>query len=343
MNQTKKIKRIQAFLLLTCFVSGRTLVAQTITTSNSPIFGDVYTFQNCPYQTPGSAGLNQYWNFSNLVKSSTSNVTITFNHDTGLDFCTPGWLVAYGNAPGASGQVYALESVASGLYIWGLLNQPVPVICFSNDEWLMSYPFSYGNTFTDAWAGNTIPQLTPVHSLSGTTTATADGTGTLVTPAGVYVNTIRVHYTKDYEDLATTSSPSLSTYHEESYYWFVPGIRGELMRISNLSSSVSTPTQSLWYREGTYAGLINPTDSREELRIYPNPANESLLISLPGQTDRETTELVICNATGQELMRHKIQMTHEITFDISDLKPGLYFVHLLSDRLLLAEQKLIKQ
>jgi hypothetical protein len=59
--------------------------------------------------------------------------------------------------------------------------------------------------------------------------------------------------------------------------------------------------------------------------IYPNPARGAITIEVP---DYKTEQFEISNVIGEKLKTQKFIGEKE-TIDISDLKPGVYFINVL--------------
>jgi len=81
---------------------------------------------------------------------------------------------------------------------------------------------------------------------------------------------------------------------------------------------------------------INEMNTNWEMKLYPNPATESIFISVQSN---EKQQIQIFNAMG--LLVKDISITHTMQIDITDLISGIYFVHL--NNRLQHTQKFIKQ
>lgn len=72
-------------------------------------------------------------------------------------------------------------------------------------------------------------------------------------------------------------------------------------------------------------GINNPGSGNNALHIFPNPATGVLhIIGTPG------CELYISDGLGRQLLRQKLKNGQE-TLDISELVPGLYYIHCFRD------------
>ena len=105
------------------------------------------------------------------------------------------------------------------------------------------------------------------------------------------------------------------------------------------------------YRLGALAG--SPCDtlntsvaeprSQGELKIYPNPASGPVQIEITlADYGRQDTELVIFDALGREVHRHRYPpYAYLYTWDTSGVPNGTYILQLLSDRRLVATSRVV--
>lgn len=70
------------------------------------------------------------------------------------------------------------------------------------------------------------------------------------------------------------------------------------------------------------------TSTRHNLKLYPNPAGESLTISLP--INQKTSHIQVLNVNGI-LIRNTTLSGNQTTIDIHDLTPGMYLIRLQAD------------
>lgn len=81
------------------------------------------------------------------------------------------------------------------------------------------------------------------------------------------------------------------------------------------------------YGKEDVTALEDELDQANHVSIFPNPANESLIINAE---DRQIKKWNICNATGQSLCNGIYR--HEEQIDLRDIVPGNYFIQMLDDR-----------
>ena len=74
--------------------------------------------------------------------------------------------------------------------------------------------------------------------------------------------------------------------------------------------------------ESTYSNTICITRTVKDIIIYPNPANDNLLVS----SISKINYIKILNLNGQTLMEHKVVTDNSVNIDVSFLKNGHYFL-----------------
>lgn len=116
-----------------------------------------------------------------------------------------------------------LRGDATGLYALGYANDNASLV-YSDPRRVFAYPCSYLTTWTDDFSGVSASGS----SETGTTTGTADGTGTLILPYGPVDNVLRVHVqatiTAEYPD----GTPP-TTDGTDIYYYFRPGVHWAIL------------------------------------------------------------------------------------------------------------------
>ncbi len=76
---------------------------------------------------------------------------------------------------------------------------------------------------------------------------------------------------------------------------------------------------------------------KQELKVYPNPASDRVTISLPGNTYQ--AEVSVYNTSGQLIQSHILQQTG--TFDIQQLKEGIYLLRVVAGQEIFTSRLLI--
>lgn len=324
-------------LTLTIAFSQSYSYAQTLTASNfNFVLGDVFTTQQCAYMSPGGSGAGQTWNFSTMTSTAvqTSTMVPPSSVSGGSAYTTAN---IAGDGTGGGKGFYTVNS--SALLFQGTISGPVSIV-YSNPETLIQYPFSFGNSFSDSWSA-TFSSAGTTYYRTGTSTVTADGTGTLTTPAGTFNNVLRYHVVQAYQDSANIGGPFIITYNMDLYAWVLPGIHNILASVSNLSSSISSPYQSSTYLSNFTTGIENIQGSTSS-GVYPNPVSDKLNFSLASH-GADAIDVKIYNVNGQEVLSQEgvLPSNGVHTVDVSSLPAGIYFSELTTEGALPSRMKFV--
>lgn len=114
---------------------------------------------------------------------------------------------------------------------------------------------------------------------------------------------------------------------------------GEATLTARIKQATTLKTQSATVSVGDPQGVSNATISNL-CKIYPNPAQENVCISIP--EDSQFTTVSIISLTGSVLLSQNIATGATISLSISDLAPGIYFVSLTGNDAKTVEKLIIK-
>jgi endonuclease I len=87
----------------------------------------------------------------------------------------------------------------------------------------------------------------------------------------------------------------------------------------------------IWGNSSCATVAVSPTISRNQVKVYPNPATDQVIIEQPGLLSTGTASLDVLNIQGH-LLLHK-QLTNKqyrITVGLSELSKGMYWIRLTS-------------
>lgn len=314
-------------LLLSLSVLAFTVTSKaqpTLTAANSnPVLGEISTNRNCPYMAPGPGGPAQTWNFSAATFSGTATNTMV------TPASIPGGSVFVGAtlASNDGSTNNGFTAVNSNTYqICGFKAGTINIV-YSNREDVMRYPLTMSNSYADPFAATYTTSATFYRM--GASTITADGYGTVITPAATYTNALRVRLHQVYRDSAWFGFPYLIYYDNDEYLWYTPNIHAPVLAIYTLSNSIGPATQQLIYLQSISTGVSENTALASGFNLYPNPSSGELILNLDHFNEGHV-EAVIYNASGIEAKRVTIAKSLDNTFqlDVSDLPNGLYFSQL---------------
>jgi len=329
-------------LVLGIFCIKLTNAQITITWQDFPGVGDVWvSFNdnrvNVHTITPPAPGL-QSWDYS---------AAFLISDTTALHFIAPsatpaGWAAAFPNATHA---VYLpQDSIAQffigqidGFYLDGLYTgtqgSPFTSINLNPNQLIHPTPFTYNSTRTDnSLATIDIPANPPApgtrvkrYTMAG---FLSDAWGSLITPAGVYVSTIRVRQQSvsidsTFIDLlgtgvytfVQTSGPSDTT---TTYSWFKNGPGSLLMTIDVNGTTGQTDGASYYM----YSAVGIPDQNEiEEVTAYPNPASENINFKIDGN---KIVEIRIFNVSGQLIRTENVKGINQLRMSINAFSQGIY-------------------
>ncbi len=335
------MKKNLHLLFITCIVlAAISATAQPILTGAgvNPYIGATFTTNNCDYVNEGNAGANQTWDLSSLSVNNSNQVIIESPSSTPNGSSFPNANTAWSNT-GSSNETGYYSGSSSALEFHGMDIPGTITIPYTDPEDMLRFPFTFNDTYTDNWSAYFASSGMTFHR-EGTSTVTADGYGTLITPEGTFNNVLRVHINQVYQDSANIAgSPYILNYNADSYIWYKEGYHTHLASTYSLTSTAGPQT---------YASYISsPPVSTDEItaeikcEIYPNPASELVNISL--SEARQDVELRIVNALGQQFNVPVVSGQSSVQLDVSQLQDGLYFIQIFNeDKILTTKRILVK-
>lgn len=319
-------KTLQKTLLLVLLgLSFKSIAQPTLTAAGcSPVIGTTTTSVSNAGFAQGAAGANQTWNFASVgnTGSTTSQYIAVGSAPNGAQF-TNSNLASSGNG------AYAFyNSTSNALTLNGIVSPSGgPVITYSNGEDGLRFPFTYGNSYTDTWAATFTSGV--AFFRTGSTTVTADGYGTLITPQGTFTNALRIHFVQTYHD---SSDFAVGDYTNDEYFWYKEGIKEALASTftftSNFAGQINTSTGGS-YASGT-VGIEGNTASLAFV-LAPNPAQDIINIAINDNNLGQIKTRII-NQLGQEvapLENINYMAGNNMQFDVAYLKNGIYTLQLI--------------
>jgi hypothetical protein len=308
MNTTMK----RTILLLCSGLTGSlTLFAQpTITSSSYAGVGSSVTLTEATaFELDTIKGANVIWDFSGLVPESPQDFDpkiITYVNPSTSPFGSifPTANVCYREEEGANIRYSYFIKTATKIERIGSAVSSTQTVTYSNPQTELVFPFTYGVTSSDEWANTQ-------STFGGTTDIEAIGYGTLTLPNNrVYNNIQLMRVTVD--ELIRFSI----------YYWLNES--GEVLALYTEGDGLFVPLSV------RYATTINSVSVNEftqtELKVrYVNPVLNNCTLELPKQHGALT--YTVTNVLGQVISTGAIQQDQQnITIEMSDFTPGVYFV-----------------
>lgn len=333
-------KLLSAILLATA--SPAAFAQATLTPYNyNPYLGDQYIVKICDTTgiVPGAGGAGKTWNFSSLIATHTDTGTAVSCAATPSCPLFSASTSAIVN-PGGTMTTYLITDVSrysqNGYY--GSATQNT---IYSDPVDQLRYPFTFGSSFTDTYAG--LVTYTPsgfptiYATETGSVTTTCDAWGTLTIPGNAgpvtHSNVLRAHSIQTFRDSANLfGTPTVGTYTLESYTWYTPGYHAALLTISTaVGPGVNTKIVSHAYQKLRTA-IPETDDIESSMALFPNPATSELNIRFNAGTN-DHYRISLTDILGREvtvIADKDMQGTQSINTNVSSYPKGLYIVRLQS-------------
>ena len=305
--------------------------------NNSLRKGDIILSKEIQYVDPGSAGLNQIWDFSKIRFNGTDNSNrILSNPTSKLEGVSE-----YNILLSEGGREYYMNMTSADLTEKGYTAKDLTMV-YSDPVLKMIYPFTYGESFTDKYMGSALFQGLTKIDVNGDNAVTADAFGTLILPDLTLTNTLRVKAEKTGVEMNPCSS---SVVRILKYSWYAPGYRYPVLVITTIESKATgqepvitkSATINVQQPVNTETGtnVIEPQTQAANnitVSVYPNPFNEKfnynyflrkqmpVKIALYDLTGK-LTKLVL-----QSNMQAEGIHTGEIDAEEINLTPGMYYL-----------------
>lgn len=326
-------------LLFGCLASVNSQIV--VDRSDFPHVGDlvVTATDNTTTVTPGNAGLNQTWDFSNLVAEeydsavfvlpaqavnsqyypSANMASMTLNPESGY---------AYGFYHDSGSDIGIAGIDVQGILMPGFyLNMHMQYL----DEAWFQLPYHYGDSHTQTyWEVGYAAMYNNGVMLDSSKTSThvtrqmeVDASGTMITPTGSFP-VLRVHETESWVDSSFVWSNNAWVFESaqprsnESYAWYGKnyGLIGKLDVTSGRANGIS------FFVSETVVGVSNPSKEMN-LNIYPNPATENLILDTESKIER----VMIYDMTGSL----KLAITGSNLISVARLDKGTYLLNIYTN------------
>ncbi len=246
--------------------------------------------------SPGNAGANQNWDFSELTLTSNqtfSTVAVATaplsNNFPASNYCI-NHIYNYGTNNILN--VYNFYSLSNTSFKRIGYTENGVVISNNNTDIQFQFPYTYNTVINN---GSTMSPITTVY----------DAYGTLKTPFGTYTNVIRQKETGN----------SANTFINYTWYQTNPYSPLLFAQFKNDGG-----VNLLVYKNTTGLG-VNPIEPKKAMAIFPNPAHTELNIHLPDQQILD--RVAISDVTGKIVLKQDQNLNQ---INVSHLANGLYFI-----------------
>lgn len=324
----KKKLQLLTYLMLV----SKLLLAQTITSANCFVAGDVQTvFVNNYALPPGPSGTNVTWNFDTL-SYFTDTVTTTF--------FTPGTTPYTSLFPSANlasndgTDFYTYYNSGSSNYLnMGSANATNSFV-FVNPIQQFAFPMVYNSNYTDSVMGNlTLDFGAPATGiLHANVTSICDANGTLILPSGTYNNVIRRKVENIQVTDITFNGSTMTNYDTTIVYeWYEASTKGPLLvilkRVDPFAVGGFAYTNQL-----TDFGTVGMAKKTESLffEVSPNPISDNNICLYLNNNNSEKLNIELSNAMGQKVYETTTFVApgenQKLLINIPELSKGVYFI-----------------
>lgn len=327
-------------VLSTLLIAALGVKAQEITEENIPEIGEfieLYLLDSTAVSYEDSTGLNAFWDYSFLegYDSESRIVKVLDKSDTPLDSVYPtathaidieDYLTTYTSYSenGMNGHGYVFEEPSRGTVV---------VSFEENTARYYDYPLSFGDTIQDEYGGYARfllqGNLTSIN-LNGELTASLDGIGTLKLTSNEYTNVHR--YKLEEYGVASIFFFDLElTRIQYEYYDYtisnLPIFIHSSVVLRDIDSSIAPYAEVqlvVGYDDPSYLNVSE--EKLSEISVYPNPAENTLNIQLPENSDKIKIEMK--DALGRVVYTSDISSEMK-SIDVSDYTAGVYYLTFL--------------
>ena len=327
-------------LFATLIISSSSFAQNELNYSNEPAIGENRTMYEIDPATDAQAtntGTGITWDFSQISAVSGTPRTIQVVDATATpDAATyPTSVKAYD--AGGTLLNYFNSSAASRIsqgFIYDEANFGLITAIFDTDEQiLMTYPFAYGDNFTDNFAGSLSfnfngPQNT---TCSGVSHANIDGTGTILLPNSTSVtNVIRLKMVDTVDTQVSFAGLPLDIQFIRTQYEYYALASGNLpiFTYSNVILQQAGGATPLQETNVVYSSVLPTTftgineNTVNNMFVYPNPSEGMITVS--GNFTSSATASVFDQAGSLVHTTNGIQNGQ--TIDLSSLEKGSYLM-----------------
>lgn len=316
-------------LLASTLFLGVSLNAQ-FTFDNSPAIGDGTTLYLMDSLAPSYSeivGEGVTWDYSNYggYAGETRAVTIFDATETEFHEEYPGATAAM-DLEGMLLTFYSNnedERISQGFVFSEPSFGDVVVTLDEDPQTLYEYPFDFGDGFDDTYAGSTEMMGMPA-ALSGSSTVSVDGKGTLILAENEYEDVLRYRIA----DVGTVESLIGPLELVRTQYEYYDHSDGNLpvfvySSITIYQQGGTEPFMEMFVVMGKDQPAFTVGLEENVLAqavVYPNPATDVLTINLPASVEK--ADVIITDALGREVYKAELGVTN--TIDVSTFNKGTY-------------------
>lgn len=321
-------------LLATSLITGAAF--GQFTDSNIPVIGTsttMYILDSNAVDFASMTGTGQTWDYSNTpgIYGETKTVSVVAPSSTAYSGDYPSSEFAI-DIPGFVTSFYTSSASTRNsqgfVFDAGSFGGTAIVKLNANDELLMNYTYNQGDNLTDAFSGDANVMGTD-YPTTGTVSTSVDGSGTLILNAATTIMNV-VRYKMN--DQATVTIPLVGTITMDrtqyEYYDLANSPLPVFVHAKLVITLGGSPTTQNVVMSSVVPDeyLAISENNKATFGLYPNPANESVVIS--GLSGNETISVV--DMAGRTVMTTQNTGTSQ-TLNVSDFQAGVYNVVVIAN------------
>lgn len=306
---------------------------------NAITSGDSIVSAQIEYVSPGNAGANQIWDFSKIVFTEvTHNINFKVSGES-----LPKEISHFNIILAEKNNENFYNVTEEMLEYKGFTSDEISLV-YTDPIIKMKYPFSFGDGFTDEFAGNAIYKNTTPIDFTGTYSLLADGTGALVMPDRTISNVIRIKAVRNVLELNPCSVVELI---DTIYYWYADDFRYPVLTISRneVRNSAQEPKvaynafcnymQNNFYDESAASAslFLNADNNDIAILTFPNPFEQELGYSYFLRTNTNVS-IALYDITGKLIAncvnnQNQLQGLYsgKINTEKYSVVAGVYYMH----------------
>ncbi|WP_343636836.1 T9SS type A sorting domain-containing protein [Fluviicola sp.] len=321
-------------LLATSLITGAAF--GQFTQSNEPVMGSsvtMYVLDSNAVDYAAVTGTGVTWDYSTTpgIAGETKVVSVALPSATtnGSDYPSSTWAIDIAGFMTSYYTSSASSRISQGYAFDGGSGAGTVRVVFSggaNDALIMNYPYAITNNLTDAFSGNANTDNFGSLATSGNIDTKFDGQGTLKLNAATTLSNVSRFKLHD-QATAVIPIPGFGNVVMErtqyEYYTMTSPYLPVLVHSTLVITLAGTPTtQHIVMSSMAPDEYLNVAENNKiAFEVYPNPANESVVIS--GLTGNET--IAIVDMAGRTVLTTQNNGTSQ-TLNVSDFQAGIYNV-----------------
>jgi hypothetical protein len=321
-------------VLFCLLIINKLLMAQSITSANSFIAGDVQTvFVNNYALSPGPNGNNVTWNFDTL-SYFTDTLTTTYYTPSSTPFASSFPTANIASSDGSGFYSYYNSGTSANLNLGSAdMNNS---FVFVNPIQYLSFPMVYNSNYTDSAIAHLLLDfgVPATGILNANINSNCDATGTLVLPSGTFNNVLRRKYENiQAVDITFNGSTNTSFDTMTVYEWFEPSTKGPLLTIIKRSDPFAIGGFS-YTNQLTDLNTVGISEKLDGglFEISPNPLNDDNINININSNKSENLHIELINALGQKVYEKTdfvySSSNQKLVINIPSLGKGVYFIRI---------------